>query len=267
MKAASTSTTAPHRTFSSPPPCREPTTFRQSAPGWAASAISSFAAKYRFLRQDSFGVDVAVFPRVFVPSVASNVGDQHASFLLPIWVEKDWGDWSTFGGGGCEAQAAAAIPQGFCLMGMVVTRQVFHQFAARPGGLPSDRRHDRRCRNRHRIGAGIKYDLNDNYPPAGLSRSRRPECRRDQSPSTGIPRCSSRFDRSARRLPPHRQPAAVPRPRRPRKHHMEVSERRLDRRRRARWPHRRQPPRFARRPGDRDRGRFGLELPVQFPHR
>jgi hypothetical protein len=119
------------------------------------------AAKYRFLRQGSFGLDVALFPRVFVPSVSSNAGDQHASFLLPIWVQKDWGDWSAFGGGGCELNRGGDS-QNFCLMGLVVTRQVFsklqlglevfHQTPDTIGGTPTTS-----------IGAGIKYDLNDNY--------------------------------------------------------------------------------------------------------
>jgi hypothetical protein len=39
------------------------------------------AAKYRFLTQQNFGVDVAVFPRIFLPSASPNVGDQHASLL------------------------------------------------------------------------------------------------------------------------------------------------------------------------------------------
>ena len=65
------------------------------------------AAKYRFLTQDNFGFDVAVFPRVILPSASPNVGDQHASYLLPIWIEKDWGKWSAFGGGGCEVNREA----------------------------------------------------------------------------------------------------------------------------------------------------------------
>jgi hypothetical protein len=40
------------------------------------------AAKYRFLHQDSFGLDVSVFPRVFLPSPSTNVGNPAASLLL-----------------------------------------------------------------------------------------------------------------------------------------------------------------------------------------
>ncbi|MBV8536774.1 MAG: hypothetical protein JO128_14335, partial [Alphaproteobacteria bacterium] len=58
------------------------------------------AAKYRFLHQDDLGLDVSVFPRVFLPSGSHTVGDNHTSFLLPLWAEKDWkSGWTTFGGG------------------------------------------------------------------------------------------------------------------------------------------------------------------------
>src|ERR1700692_2943630 len=66
------------------------------------------AAKYRFLHQDSFGLDVAFFPRVFLPSPTKNIGNNTASLLLPVWVQKDWGGgWSAFGGGGCVIGGAA----------------------------------------------------------------------------------------------------------------------------------------------------------------
>jgi hypothetical protein len=48
------------------------------------------AAKYRFLHQDSFGLDVSVFPRVFLPSPSKNVGTNTVSLLLPVWAQEDW---------------------------------------------------------------------------------------------------------------------------------------------------------------------------------
>jgi hypothetical protein len=74
-------------------------------PAGAANEIRGgnveLAAKYRFLHQATTGWDVALFPRVFLPSVSSRVGEDHPALLLPLWLEKDWGKWSTFGGGGC----------------------------------------------------------------------------------------------------------------------------------------------------------------------
>ncbi len=119
------------------------------------------AAKYRFLTQQNFGLDVAVFPRIFLPSASSNVGDQHASFLLPVWVEKDWDKWSAFGGGGCEYNRSWNS-RNFCLAGMVLTRQVtdtlqlgvevFHQTPDAPGALATTS-----------LGVGARYDLNDTF--------------------------------------------------------------------------------------------------------
>jgi hypothetical protein len=129
--------------------------------GPAAAAVGNveLAAKYRFLTQQNFGLDVAVFPRVILRSASSNVGDQHASLLLPIWLEKDWGAWSAFGGGGCELNRAGHS-QNFCEAGLVVTNQVrsdlqlgleiFHQSADTIGGLDTTS-----------LGAGMRYDLND----------------------------------------------------------------------------------------------------------
>jgi len=126
------------------------------------------AAKYRFLHQESFGWDVAVFPRVFLPSGSNIVGDNRVSLLLPVWVQKDWGGgWSTFGGGGCTISARRA--QDVCLMGGVVNYQLlpklqvgvelFHQ-TADGSGTPAT----------SSLGVGARYDLNETYHLLGYLR-------------------------------------------------------------------------------------------------
>jgi hypothetical protein len=139
-----------------------PAAYDASAGGPLVGGLGNIelAAKYRFLTQQNFGLDVAVFPRVFLPSAASNVGDQHASFLLPLWLQKDWGEWSAFGGGGCELNRGGNS-QNFCEAGLVVTRQVtkalqvgleiFHQTPDTQGGLTMTS-----------LGVGTRYDINDN---------------------------------------------------------------------------------------------------------
>jgi hypothetical protein len=126
------------------------------------------AAKYRFLHQDYFGLDVSVFPRVFLPSPSTNIGNRSASLLLPVWVQKDWsGGWSAFGGGGCIISSHAA--QNFCLTGGVVTYQLLpklqfgvelsHQ-TADGSGTPA----------RTSVGLGARYDINDTYHLLGYVR-------------------------------------------------------------------------------------------------
>ncbi|QPF85810.1 transporter [Bradyrhizobium genosp. L] len=126
------------------------------------------AAKYRFLHQDTFGLDVSVFPRVFLPSGSEIVGDNHASLLLPIWVQKDFGKgWSAFGGGGCTFNEIRAA--NFCQAGAVVAYQLlpklqigaelFHQTADSQGTPASTS-----------LGVGWRYDLTDNYHLLGYVR-------------------------------------------------------------------------------------------------
>lgn len=122
---------------------------------------TNLAAKYRFLYQARFGWDVSVFPRLFLPSNSRSLGERHTSFLLPIWLEKDWGDWSSFGGGGCEINRGGGS-QDFCLASWAVARQIlprlqlgaeiYHQTAASIGGRATTG-----------INLGVRYDLTENY--------------------------------------------------------------------------------------------------------
>jgi hypothetical protein len=126
------------------------------------------AAKYRFLHQDSFGLDVSIFPRVFLPTVTNGVSENRTSLLLPIWVEKDWnGGWSAFGGGGCTVTDGRGL--NFCQAGAVLTYQAlpklqlgteFFYQTADTFGTPATAS----------IGVGVRYDLNDNYHLLGYVR-------------------------------------------------------------------------------------------------
>jgi hypothetical protein len=147
-----------------------PAGFDHPAAGGTSIGLSNIelAAKYRFLHQGSFGLDVSVFPRVFLPSPSKNVGNDRASLLLPVWVQKDWsGGWSAFGGGGCVISGRSS--QNFCLTGGVVTYQMlpklqlgvelFHQ-TADGNGTPTT----------SSVGLGARYDINDTYHLLGYVR-------------------------------------------------------------------------------------------------
>jgi hypothetical protein len=67
---------------------------------WSGGTIE-LAAKYRIMAAKSpgGGLEVAVFPRLFVPTDAG-AGARHPSLLLPVWIGTDQGSWGWFGGGG-----------------------------------------------------------------------------------------------------------------------------------------------------------------------
>ena len=119
------------------------------------------AAKYRFLHEDTFGLDVSIFPRLFFPSGSNIIGYNSPALLLPVWVQKDWGGgWSAFGGGGCMMGGRRS--EDFCLTGAVLTYQLlpklqigaefYHQTADKIGTPATSS-----------LGAGIRYDLSDTY--------------------------------------------------------------------------------------------------------
>jgi hypothetical protein len=117
------------------------------------------AAKYRFLHQADTGWDVAVFPRLFLPSASAHVGEKHFSLLLPIWAGRSWGDWSTFGGGGCVINRSGDS-QDYCLMGWALTRRLLPdlQIGAEIVHQGADSKAGRAATG---LGGGLIYDFSD----------------------------------------------------------------------------------------------------------
>lgn len=141
-----------------------PLAFDDPAHARTASGVGNveLAAKYRFLHQDDIGWDVAIFPRVFLPSASRGVGDQHLGVFLPLWLQREFdGGWTTFGGGGCELHRGGDA-RDFCLAGWAVTREVtkdltlgaelVHQGADTRDGHASTQ-----------LGFGATYDLSERW--------------------------------------------------------------------------------------------------------
>jgi hypothetical protein len=65
---------------------------------------TELGVKYRFVDpgEEDWWPQVAVFPLVEVPSGDSSrgLGSGHADAFLPVWLQKDFGPWTTYGGGG-----------------------------------------------------------------------------------------------------------------------------------------------------------------------
>jgi hypothetical protein len=65
---------------------------------------TELGVKYRFIEEDEEGwqPQVAIYPNVEIPtgSVTKQFGTGKVRAFLPVWVQKSFGDWTTFGGGG-----------------------------------------------------------------------------------------------------------------------------------------------------------------------
>ncbi|HXC56440.1 MAG TPA: transporter [Rhizomicrobium sp.] len=135
------------------------------APG--TPSVSGFSdvqlgAKYRFVHQADWGVDVALVPGLTLPTHSSlALGRDGVVPSLALQFQKDWGDWSVFGGGGCLFPHDT-LSQDFCLLGGAVTWQIrptlqlgAEVYHATPGarfGLHTTA-----------VGVGAIYDLSERY--------------------------------------------------------------------------------------------------------
>jgi hypothetical protein len=63
---------------------------------------TQLSVKYRFLHETEGMPQAALFPQVNLPTGDSRkgLGAGQYQFLLPLWLQKSWGPWTTFGGGG-----------------------------------------------------------------------------------------------------------------------------------------------------------------------
>lgn len=67
-----------------------------------------FGVKYRFLHETDSRPQAGIFPMIEIPTGDSSrgLGNGRAWFRLPLWIQKSFGDWTTYGGGGAVLNSA-----------------------------------------------------------------------------------------------------------------------------------------------------------------
>ena len=80
------------------------------------------ATKFKFLHQSEQALlpSVSLFVRAYLPT---GRGSNHVQLLVPLWVGRDFGKWSVFGGGGYRINPGAGN-RNFWQHGLAVTRQI-----------------------------------------------------------------------------------------------------------------------------------------------
>jgi hypothetical protein len=69
--------------------------------GWRSGLGDvEIGVKYRFVNDEKSAVQAAIFPRVILPTSTHGLGRTRIGLLLPLWLQKDFGATSLFGGGG-----------------------------------------------------------------------------------------------------------------------------------------------------------------------
>lgn len=79
-------------------------TFDRPAGGSTAYGVgdTELGAKYRLIQETEDCPQVGTFPLVEVPTgdADRNLGNGNAQIFIPLWLQKSWGPWTTYGGGG-----------------------------------------------------------------------------------------------------------------------------------------------------------------------
>ena len=69
---------------------------------------TEFGIKYRFLHETNGWPQIGIFPMVELPTgdAGRGLGNGRAWFRLPLWLQKSFGPWTTYGGGGAALNSA-----------------------------------------------------------------------------------------------------------------------------------------------------------------
>jgi hypothetical protein len=92
---------------------------------------TEFGAKYRFIQETDTRPMVGTFPLLEVPTgdQQRGLGSGQVTLYLPLWVQKSYGAWTTYGGGGYWINPGPGnYDWGF--LGWLVQRQVLDEVSA-----------------------------------------------------------------------------------------------------------------------------------------
>src|SRR5689334_12838066 len=103
---------------------------RRSEKRQAFSGTVLLGAKYRFITpgEDDWFPQVAFYPAVLVPTGNQKFGfsSGHVQYFLPLWLQKDFGPWTVYGGGGYWINPGAGN-KNYGFTGVAVWRKIGEQ--------------------------------------------------------------------------------------------------------------------------------------------
>lgn len=146
---------------------RVPLEFEQSASGKTGYGLHNlaFGAKYRFLEESEDGLPQVTFaPGVTLP-LNGEPGAKAPKYLLPIWMQKSFGEWTTFGGGGYNINPGSDC-RDFWSFGAAMVRQIVPNFAL-GAEVFGQTRGEEEGKLSVSVGLGALYDFNETWHLVG----------------------------------------------------------------------------------------------------
>lgn len=86
---------------------------------------TELGVKFRFFQETEHLPQAAIFPLLEIPTgnASEGLGSGHVQAFLPLWLQKDFGDWTVYGGGGYGINSGMGN-ENWGFGGVVVQRQV-----------------------------------------------------------------------------------------------------------------------------------------------
>ncbi len=86
-------------------------------------------AKYRLIKEGAHVPEIGIFPFVELPTgdVSRGLGIGKTWYRFPVWLQKSWGPWTTYGGGG-EVIAEAPGFKNYTFAGWLLQKQITDKF-------------------------------------------------------------------------------------------------------------------------------------------
>jgi hypothetical protein len=80
-------------------------------PTWFGAGDVEFGVKYRFIQEEGKRPQIGIFPQLELPTgnVGRGLGNGRLWAHLPLWAQKNWGPWTSYGGGGWVVNRAPGM--------------------------------------------------------------------------------------------------------------------------------------------------------------
>jgi len=90
---------------------------------------TELGVKFRFIQETEKIPQAGVFPLLEIPTgnASDGLGSGHVQAFLPLWLQKSFGDWTVYGGGGYGINPGAGN-ENWGFAGTVVQRQITQNF-------------------------------------------------------------------------------------------------------------------------------------------
>ena len=122
---------------------------------------TELGAKYRFIEEGKWRPQIGIFPIVEVPTGNKGLGNGHTQVFLPIWLQKSFGKWTSYGGGGYWINPGTGN-KNFSFVGWQIQRklnerlsvgtEIYHTSAKEIEG-----------KSETRFNVGMVYDFNERH--------------------------------------------------------------------------------------------------------